>query len=135
MVGLGCRPGVAEADVRAALTSALGRHGAGLDDVLGYATLVARGAEPALRAVAGPGLMTFSAEELAGVTVPNPSPVVLASVGTASVAEAAALRAAALLAPRGAQVRLIEPKSAGVGVTVALARYLVIADAFRHPTR
>lgn len=135
VVGLGCRPGVAEAEVRALLDTALGRHDARMEDVLGYATVAARGDEPGLRAVAGPGLMTFSAAELAGVPVPNPSARVLESVGTASVAEAAALRAAALLAPRGTRVSLVEPKLAGTGVTVALARYAVITEASVNPTR
>lgn len=135
IVGLGCRPGVAEADVRALLDTALGRHHVRIEDVLGYATVAARGDEPGLRAVAGPGLMTFSAAELAEVAVPNPSARVLESAGTASVAEAAALRATALLAPRGTRVHLIEPKLAGIGVTVALARYVVITDAFVNPTR
>lgn len=133
VVGLGCRPGVAEAEVRAVVTEVLRRHDARPEDVLGYATVAARGEEPALRAVAGPGLIVFSAEELAGVPVPNPSAHVLASVGTASVAEAAALRAATLLAPRQAEVRLLEPKSAGVGVTVALAGILRDSGGSRSP--
>jgi cobalamin biosynthesis protein CbiG len=121
VVGLGCRPGVEEAEVRTLLATVLRRHHMRVEDVLGYATVEARADEPALRAVAGPGLLTFPAEELAHIPVPNPSALTLESVGTASVAEAAALRAATLLAPRGAEVRLIEPKLAGTGVTVALA--------------
>ena len=58
---------------------------------------------------------------LAAVAVPNPSEVVRAEVGTPSVAEAAALHAAAELAG-GAPVELVVEKMKGDDVTVAAAR-------------
>jgi cobalamin biosynthesis protein CbiG len=122
VVGLGCRPGVTEQVVRRLLAEVLDRHGCRPEAVRAYATLDARAREPGLLAVCGSGLLGFPAEVLARVTVPNPSPVVAASVGTASVAEAAALHAARALAPPGATARLIGPKAAGSGVTAALAR-------------
>ncbi|WP_433869708.1 precorrin-3B C(17)-methyltransferase [Saccharopolyspora sp. CA-218241] len=66
-------------------------------------------------------LLTYPAAELAGIEVPNPSEVVRAEVGTASVAEAAALRGAAECAA-GGPVELVVPKIKGRGVTAAAAR-------------
>ncbi|HEY1971939.1 MAG TPA: cobalamin biosynthesis protein [Pseudonocardia sp.] len=122
VVGIGCRPGVAEHAVRQLLAEVLGRHGCEPAAVRGYATLQARAREPALLAVCGGRLLGFPASVLAEVTVPNPSSSVAASVGTPSVAEAAALHAARVLAPPGATAALIGVKAVGSGVTVALAR-------------
>jgi cobalamin biosynthesis protein CbiG len=124
VVGLGARPGVRADQVRAALAAALERHGLAASAVRAYATLAARAGEPGLRAVAGPGLLAYPSEALAAVIVPRPDPRVAAAVGTPSVAEAAALRAASELAPVGGSVELVAGKSAGVGVTVAVARIL-----------
>ncbi len=63
-------------------------------------------------------LITFTKEALSAVSVPNPSPVVAAEVGTPSVAEAAALNAA------NSQTLLVTKqifKSVGA-VTIAIAR-------------
>ena len=59
---------------------------------------------------------SFTAAALAAVDVPTPSEVVRAAVGTASVAEAAALLAA------GPGSELVVPKRAGKEATVAIAR-------------
>ncbi|MGW0892072.1 cobalamin biosynthesis protein [Saccharopolyspora sp. NPDC002578] len=79
-------------------------------------------------------LRLYPAAELAEVEVPNPSAEVLRETGTASVAEAAALRAAGELAapdshgdrnPLGRNdiaVELVVPKLVADGVTVAAAR-------------
>ncbi|MCI2419135.1 precorrin-3B C(17)-methyltransferase [Saccharopolyspora sp. K220] len=66
-------------------------------------------------------LLTYPAQTLADIEVPNPSEVVRAEVGTPSVAEAAALHAAGELA-HGAPVELVAPKIKGDNVTVAAAR-------------
>ncbi|MGP4018212.1 precorrin-3B C(17)-methyltransferase [Saccharopolyspora sp. 5N708] len=66
-------------------------------------------------------LLTYPARTLAGIEVPNPSEVVRAEVGTPSVAEAAALHAAAELS-YGAPVELVVTKIKGDNVTVAAAR-------------
>ncbi|MER7081392.1 cobalt-precorrin 5A hydrolase / precorrin-3B C17-methyltransferase [Saccharopolyspora kobensis] len=66
-------------------------------------------------------LLTYPAEVLAAVEVPNPSPAVQAGAGTPSVAEASALHAAAELG-FGAPVELVAAKIKGDGVTVAAAR-------------
>lgn len=66
-------------------------------------------------------LLTYPASELSEVDVPNPSKVVLDEVGTPSVAEAAALRAATDLA-EGGRVELLVPKLKGDNVTAAAVR-------------
>ena len=122
VVGLGCRSGVRAADVRATVAALLARHGLDPAAVRAYATLDERAGEPGLRALAGPVLLAYPARLLALVDVPNPSARVAAAVGTAGVAEAAALHGAAELAPPGASVALVAPKLAGTGVTAAVAR-------------
>ena len=122
VVGLGCRPGVRADDVRATVAALLARHGLDPAAVCAYATLDARSEEPGLRALAGPALLAYPASLLALVQVPNPSARVAAAVGTAGVAEAAALHAAGELAPPGAEVVLAAPKLAGTAVTAAAAR-------------
>jgi cobalamin biosynthesis protein CbiG len=122
VVGLGCRPGVAAADVLATVAALLARHDLDPAAVRAYATLDERAAEPGLRALTGSALLAYPAGLLALVDVPNPSARVAAAVGTASVAEAAALHAAGELAPQGAEVALVAPKLAGAGVTAAAAR-------------
>ncbi|MGH3624991.1 MAG: cobalamin biosynthesis protein, partial [Sciscionella sp.] len=63
-----------------------------------------------------PAPLVYPAAILAAIEVPNPSEVVRVEVGTASVAEAAALHGAAELA-RGAPVELVVPKLKGDNVT------------------
>ncbi|MEW5630483.1 Rv2231c family pyridoxal phosphate-dependent protein CobC [Streptomyces hydrogenans] len=95
--------------------------------VAGLATLDARVAEPGIVAVAarlGVPVTGFPAEELAGVAVPHPSRVAEAATGTASVAEAAALRAA------GPGAVLLVPKRKGRRVTCAIAGFVLI-----HPDK
>jgi cobalamin biosynthesis protein CbiG len=122
VVGLGARPGVRAADARATVRALLARLALVPAAVRAYATLDARAAEPGLLAVAGPALLAYPAEVLARVPVPNPSALAAAAVGSPSVAEAAALHAAAELAPPGAEVELVGEKLAGAGVTAAVAR-------------
>jgi cobalt-precorrin 5A hydrolase/precorrin-3B C17-methyltransferase len=97
--------------------------GAGLSvDAVGcVATVDRKAGEPAiveLAAALGVGLRVFPAESLAGLAVPNPSPIVDAAVGTPSVAEAAALAAAG--AETGAT--LVVEKHRSSDATVAVAR-------------
>lgn len=66
-------------------------------------------------------LLTYPAETLAEVAVPNPSAVVHDEIGTPSVAEASALHAGAELA-FGAPVELVADKIKGDNVTAAAAR-------------
>jgi cobalt-precorrin 5A hydrolase / precorrin-3B C17-methyltransferase len=90
--------------------------------VRAYASVDLKAGEPGILAAIAPApLRTYPAGALAGVTVPNPSEVVRAEVGTPSVAEAAALHAAAELGA-GAAVELVAEKTKGANVTVAAAR-------------
>ena len=81
-----------------------------------YATIDVKRDEPVIKLLQERGFRVrfFTAEELAEVEVPNPSPVVEGHVGTPSVCEAAAI-----LASGGG--RLIVPKQKGEDWTVAVA--------------
>jgi cobalt-precorrin 5A hydrolase/precorrin-3B C17-methyltransferase len=131
VVGIGSATGVSTDEVNAALARLETEHGIDLHAVRAFATLDRKADEPGIRnAVTDwafwhwrdePALRVYPAAELAGVAVPTPSDVVLAAVGTPSVAEAAALRAATELAG-GGPVELVVPKIKADNVTVAAAR-------------
>lgn len=93
-------------------------------EVIGFATIDIKTTEPGLingvREWAGAGLTGYPAEVLAAVEVPTPSEFVRARVGTASVAEAAALIFARAVGP----AELIVTKRKGRDVTAAVARLL-----------
>jgi cobalt-precorrin 5A hydrolase len=118
-VGLGCRPGATAQTLRAAVDAVLTEASLTAADVTVLATVDRRARTPAVRDLAadrGWRLVAWSAAELARQSVPHPSETVAAAVGTASVAEAAALRAA------GPGADLIAPKRAFPEVTVAIAQ-------------
>ncbi|MCF7997260.1 MAG: cobalamin biosynthesis protein [Chromatiaceae bacterium] len=132
-IGIGCMRGAALATLEAAVDAAL--HGLGPVTVIALASIERRRDEPALWQLArshGWPLRFFSADELAVVPVARPSPSLVRSLGTASVAEAAALLAAnrnGLAADRkgaGEPSQLLVEKQAHQGVdgkwvTVAVA--------------
>jgi cobalamin biosynthesis protein CbiG len=110
-VGLGAARGVTAEEVLAAVDAVLPP---GLDDVR-LATLDVRVAEAGIAAAAarrGWPLTGHPATALAAVTVPTPSSRVATAVGTASVAEAAALLGGG---------RLVVAKTVHGRVTVAVA--------------
>ena len=118
-VGVGARPGAAPAALRAAVDAALAAAGIAGADVAVLATLDRRAAEPGIRGLAaerGWRLVALPAGDLARQDVPHPSPAAARAVGTPSVAEAAALRAA------GPGSVLLVPKRITASVTVAVAR-------------
>jgi cobalt-precorrin 5A hydrolase/precorrin-3B C17-methyltransferase len=122
VVGIGSARGVPAEAVTAALHRLESEHGLDLRAVRAYASVDLKAGEPGILAAIAPApLHTYPAAALAGVTVPNPSEVVRAEVGTPSVAEAAALHAAAELGA-GAAVELVAEKTKGANVTVAAAR-------------
>jgi cobalt-precorrin 5A hydrolase / cobalt-factor III methyltransferase / precorrin-3B C17-methyltransferase len=122
VVGIGSARGVPAAAVAAALERLETEHGFDRRAVRAYASLDRKADEPGILAAIAPAeLRTYPAEVLAAVAVPNPSEVVRAEVGTASVAEAAALHAATELAC-GAPVDLVVEKIKGDNVTIAAAR-------------
>ncbi|NNH72894.1 cobalamin biosynthesis protein [Nocardia uniformis] len=111
-VGVGMRPGAESAGVLAAVRIVVGEMAIGC-----LATVDRRAGEPGLIAAAaelGVPIVAFTAEQLAAAVVPNPSFRTAEAIGTASVAEAAALLAAGT-------DRLAVDKCVVGGITVAAA--------------
>ncbi|MEU8028431.1 precorrin-3B C(17)-methyltransferase [Streptomyces sp. NPDC049099] len=104
VVGVGASKGAPVDEVLGLVEETLAQAGLSVRSVAELATVDAKSEEPGLLAAAerlGVPLVTYSAEELAAVEVPNPSHAPLAAVGTPSVAEAAALvRGGELLVPK-----------------------------------
>ncbi|MET8581833.1 precorrin-3B C(17)-methyltransferase [Streptomyces collinus] len=104
VVGVGASRGAPAEEVLGLVEEALRGAGLSARSVAELATVDAKSGEPGIVAAAerlGVPLVTYSAEELAAVEVPNPSGAPLAAVGTPSVAEAAALlRGGELLVPK-----------------------------------
>jgi precorrin-4 C11-methyltransferase/precorrin-2 C(20)-methyltransferase len=116
VVGFGCSTGAEPEEGVELARAALREAGLSPLGVRAVATIDRRRQHPAalrLAEVLATELVAFTSAELDGVPVPNGSRRVREAVGTASVAEAAAL-----LASRG---RLLLPKRAAHSVTVAVA--------------
>lgn len=115
VIGAGCSLGCPSEELAALVSAAL----AGVSgEVVAVATVDRRETEPcivALAAAHGVPLRTHPAEALSGVDVPTPSAIVARHVGTASVAEAAALSSAG---PGG---RLVVAKRRSARATCAIA--------------
>ena len=95
-VGMGCERNTSLTLLERGLKAALAAQNLALEAVAGLASADRKADEPALLQLAeryGWPLRCFSSSALQAVEVPNPSPVVAAELGTASVAEAAALLA------------------------------------------
>ncbi|WBO67155.1 precorrin-3B C(17)-methyltransferase [Streptomyces camelliae] len=109
VVGVGASQGAPAQEVLGLVEETLAQAGLSVTSVAELATVDAKSEEPGIVAAAerlGVPLVTYSAEELAAVEVPNPSDAPLAAVGTPSVAEAAALvRGGELLVPKRKSVR------------------------------
>jgi len=95
-LGIGCERGTSAELMAYAIQQSCQSANLVMEAIAGIATLDLKADEVGLLAVCGNKwpLKTFSAEELQSIVVPNPSQVVAAEVGTPSVAEAAALKAA-----------------------------------------
>ncbi|MHC5902818.1 precorrin-3B C(17)-methyltransferase [Streptomyces sp. S6] len=94
VVGVGASRGAPVDEVLSVIEDALRDAGLSARSVARLATVDAKSEEPGILEAAarlGVPVVTYSAEELALVEVPNPSDAPLAAVGTPSVAEAAAL--------------------------------------------
>ncbi|MFF3417961.1 precorrin-3B C(17)-methyltransferase [Streptomyces sp. NPDC002698] len=109
IVGVGASRGAPVEEVLGLVEDALREAGLSVRSVAGLATVDAKSEEPGIVGAAERlevPLLTYTAEELAAVTVPNPSDAPLAAVGTPSVAEAAALLGGGeLLVPKRKSVR------------------------------
>ena len=125
-IGVGCERNTSLNLLTRAMTEAIAEAGLAPQAVAGLSTIDRKGDETALLQLAEQRhwpLHLHTADDLATIPVPTPSDVVQSEMGTASVAEAAALRAAG---PEGAlrQTKRIykagEPGEQGA-VTVAIA--------------
>ncbi|WP_291431179.1 cobalamin biosynthesis protein [Deinococcus sp.] len=118
-LGVGCRRGVPEDRIAAAVTQALTRAGHALDDVREVATVDLKADEPGLNAFcdrhALPLRIIAHADVQARPFVTHPSEWVQRSVGLSGVSEPCAL----IASPRG---ELLFPRLALNGVTVAVVR-------------
>ncbi|GLF98670.1 cobalamin biosynthesis protein [Streptomyces yaizuensis] len=122
VVGVGGARGVSADEIVELVVTALAAAGLSVLSVAEVATAAAKAREPgivaAARRLAVP-LVTHPAERLAAVPVPHPSGAVLRALGTASVAEAAALAGGGeLLVPKRKSAPLGRPARA----TCAVAR-------------
>jgi cobalt-precorrin 5A hydrolase/precorrin-3B C17-methyltransferase len=119
VIGAGASRGAPCAEIGQLIDAALADAGVSPRSVRYLSTADLKADEPGLQAAAaerGWRVVTFPAERLAAVPVPNPSEVVRRAVGTPSVAEAAALLAA------GQGGALVAAKRASAHATVAVAR-------------
>ena len=124
-IGIGCERFSSRGLIERAVNECLQASGLAQEAVAGISSIEAKGDEQALLHFCerrGWPLRLLSAHALAEVTVPTPSTVVMAEMGTASVAEASALLAS------GHEAQLLQTKRifhAGSGergaVTVAIA--------------
>ncbi|MEU6349508.1 precorrin-3B C(17)-methyltransferase [Streptomyces sp. NPDC047072] len=104
VVGVGASKGAPADEVLELVESALREAGLSVRSVAELATVDAKAEEPGIVEAArrlGVPVVTYSADALAGVDVPNPSDAPLSAVGTPSVAEASALiKGGELLVPK-----------------------------------
>jgi cobalamin biosynthesis protein CbiG len=123
-VGIGCRRGVSQLLIHRAIESVFAQYDLDLATIAGLATLDRKANEVGLRTYcqeSGVFLKTYPPERLNTVSGTRSSPLVATLVGTASVAEAAALCAAqtgTLLVPKQ-KFWLDDERST---VTIAIAR-------------
>ncbi|MFZ0409862.1 MAG: precorrin-3B C(17)-methyltransferase, partial [Cyanobium sp.] len=116
-LGIGCERNTSLAVLERLLQKVLSQSGLAVAAVAGLASIDRKGDEPALLALAAARdwpLKLFGADQLAPITVPNPSVAVAREMGTASVAEAAAWLAANAAAPaagEGSQARYLVTKT------------------------
>lgn len=115
VVGIGASSDAPADAASALLDEVLAEAGLSRDAVGLVATIDRRAGDPVVTSLGLP-VRAFTAAELAPVPVPNPSDAVRGEVGTASVAEAAALLAA------GAGAALLVDKRKAASATVAVAR-------------
>ena len=117
-VGVGCRKGAPERDIRRHIRAVLASAGLAPEAVAGLASIEDKQKEPGLLRAAeslGLPLRFFSAAELAVYPVSAPSPKALERFGVQGVCEPSALAAA------GNGARLVIAKRADRNVTVAVA--------------
>ena len=124
-LGMGCERNTSLSLLERCCDSLIAQHQIAPEAIAGLASADRKADEPALLELAerrGWPLRCFSAERLAPVAVPNPSAVVAAELGTASVAEASALLAAGPEATLLAEKQITRAEAGEQGAaTAALA--------------
>jgi cobalt-precorrin 5A hydrolase/precorrin-3B C17-methyltransferase len=96
-VGIGCERGTPQTVIEEGLRETLQKYDLAASAIAGLATIELKADEVGILSLAAARnypLKIYSADALNQINVPNPSPVVAQEVGTASVAEASALKAA-----------------------------------------
>ena len=125
-LGMGCERGTSLSLLDRCVDATLAELNLAPEAVAGVATADRKADEPALLELAqrrGWPLRCFPAEQLAAVAVPNPSAAVAAELGTASVAEAAALLAAGPAAQLRAEKRIERAQPGELGAaTLAIGQ-------------
>ena len=124
-IGVGCERNTSLSLIERAIADALSSSGLAVEAVAGLTSADRKADEPALLELSqkrGWPLRTYSANQLATVEVPTPSELVRLEMGTASVAEAAALLAAGEQGCLRQPKRISQSQSHEQGaVTVAIA--------------
>jgi cobalt-precorrin 5A hydrolase/precorrin-3B C17-methyltransferase len=98
-VGIGCERDTSPSLLESALTEIFEKYNLELKAIASLATIETKADEMCILALADKWhlpVQTFSSEELKEISVPNPSSIVQEKVGTSSVAEASAIKAALL---------------------------------------
>jgi cobalt-precorrin 5A hydrolase/precorrin-3B C17-methyltransferase len=123
-LGVGCERGSSLQLLRNAVDQALQTAGLAAEAVAGLASITLKGDEACLLALASERnwpLKLLTAEELKAQSVPNPSAVVAAEVGSPSVAEAASLCAAGFNSDLRLEKQISRGQPGEGAVTVAIA--------------
>ncbi|BAQ61106.1 cobalamin biosynthesis protein CbiG [Geminocystis sp. NIES-3708] len=96
-VGIGCQKNTSFSLIESAVTEVLNKYNLERKAIASLATIDIKSSEVGILALADKWhlpLSIFTAEELNQISVPNPSAIVNQEVGTRSIAEASALKAA-----------------------------------------
>ncbi|BCL35967.1 hypothetical protein NSMS1_24140 [Nostoc sp. MS1] len=112
-MGFGCQSGISSHLIAVAINQVWQENKLEQKVIAGIATIDTKALEPGLVefcSLLKLPLKTFSSELLANVAVPHPSQMIAAKVGTASVAEAAAILAASANEKQPLEVTLLVPK-------------------------
>jgi cobalt-precorrin 5A hydrolase/precorrin-3B C17-methyltransferase len=131
-LGVGCERGTARRVIEAGIEQVCGAHGLAPGAIAGVASLDLKADEPGLVELCrdrGWPLRCFTAAELSTVSVPNPSSLVERAVQTPSVAEAAAMLAAA--GPLRVSKQVVRLAGAAGAATLALAQ--AVEEYIGHP--
>jgi cobalt-precorrin 5A hydrolase len=117
--GIGCNRGTAKEEILELIHRTFREHGLSVLALRALASIELKSDEPGLLAAAeafGVDILWFPAEELKSTEVPHPSTMVAGHVGTPSVCEAAALKAAG-----GGRLIVAKQKSRNATLAIAAA--------------